>query len=110
MPKSPRTLPITTLKLNNPRKHFQNNRAEAINTHICSFFSSLLGITVRLSSEPWHCACWDLVITQDLIQKGIVSALPGQELKTEAEMKAKPGNFFLSLVHLVFLSGFCIRW
>jgi hypothetical protein len=36
---------------------------------------SHLGAVVHLTSEHWHCGCVVLVTTQDLVKKGVVSAM-----------------------------------
>lgn len=67
-----------------------------------------LGFQVRLTSQHWHCACQDLVATQDLIEKGInvqdggkakppagsANALPGEIL-----FRARPFTFFEKLLY-----------
>ncbi len=47
-----------------------------------------LSATTSLTSEHWRCGCWALVVTQELIQNGIVE---GQKLTTPAmQLKAEP--------------------
>lgn len=58
---------------------------------------------VRLTSEHWRCGCGVLAATGDVIQKGIVSPLPGGESKkAAASLKVAPGEILFAARPLSF--------
>jgi hypothetical protein len=52
-----------------------------------------LDVKLALTSEHWHCGCWVMADTEDVIHKGIVEATPPDKAKASTTpANAEPGE------------------